>query len=312
MERKDREMRETDRRVTRIVFIGLGAMGRKALVECIAGPRFEVVAAVDPALKGQVINGQVVVESLAKVSPNEADTALLATGSKLSEVAGTIIELVERGMNVVSTCEELSYPFIHGEVANRIDAAALRAKKVVVGCGVNPGFVMDALAVMLSSAAMNVKSVNIVRSVNLRKRRQQLRDKVGVGTPIQQWSTEAFGHYGLRESVLLCATALGWPMASVDFERSPIQENGQVVGIKERAKLVSQGKEISLSLEFGLDSDDHDRIHIDGVPEILADFPRGNSGDVSTVARFISTANIAGSMVPRLRLPIEVPPGIRR
>src|SRR5256885_17225311 len=53
---------------------------------------------------------------------------------------------------IVSTCEELSYPFrTHPELAAKLDAAAKEWGVALVGTGVNPGFVMDKLVVTLAA-----------------------------------------------------------------------------------------------------------------------------------------------------------------
>src|SRR5256885_16086863 len=55
---------------------------------------------------------------------------------------------------IVSTCEELSYPFrTHPELAAKLDAAAKEWGVALVGTGVNPGFVMDKLAVTPAAGA---------------------------------------------------------------------------------------------------------------------------------------------------------------
>jgi len=45
---------------------------------------------------------------------------------------------------VVSTCEELAYPFRkYPELAARLDAEAKTWGVALIGTGINPGFVMD-------------------------------------------------------------------------------------------------------------------------------------------------------------------------
>ena len=56
-------------------------------------------------------------------------------------------------MHVVTTCEELAFPVPEQQAAWReIDKAAAAKKVSVLATGVNPGYAMDALALMLTAA----------------------------------------------------------------------------------------------------------------------------------------------------------------
>ena len=71
-----------------------------------------------------------------------------------------IVEILAAGLDVVSTAEELSFPWLaHPAEAAEIDAAARRAGKTVLGTGVNPGFVMDALPLFLTGICQRVNRV---------------------------------------------------------------------------------------------------------------------------------------------------------
>ena len=51
----------------------------------------------------------------------------------------------------MSSCEELSYPFVSSPVAaERIDKAAKENGVTVLGTGINPGFLMDTLPIVLT------------------------------------------------------------------------------------------------------------------------------------------------------------------
>ena len=89
--------------------------------------------------------------------------------SRLAVVEGQILEALAWGASVVSTCEELAYPWYHNpESAQRIDAAAQRAGRTVLGTGVNPGWAMDTLALYASGAAQRVESIHARRVVDAR------------------------------------------------------------------------------------------------------------------------------------------------
>ena len=56
------------------------------------------------------------------------------------------------GLNVVTTCEELAFPTpAHQSAFRELDRLARKKKVSVLGTGVNPGYAMDALALMLTA-----------------------------------------------------------------------------------------------------------------------------------------------------------------
>ena len=60
-------------------------------------------------------------------------------------------------MHVVTTCEELAFPVPEQQAAWRdIDKAAAAKKVSVLATGVNPGYAMDALALMLTAPCAEV------------------------------------------------------------------------------------------------------------------------------------------------------------
>ena len=61
-----------------------------------------------------------------------------------------LLECLGAGCCVVSTCEELAYPYRkHPDLSAQLDAAAKEEGVALVGTGVNPGFVMDKLVLTL-------------------------------------------------------------------------------------------------------------------------------------------------------------------
>src|SRR4029450_4688363 len=69
---------------------------------------------------------------------------LHATRSSLPAVAEQLLAAVKEGHPVVSTCEELSFPWVrHPELSERLERAAQRSGVSVLGTGGNPGFVLD-------------------------------------------------------------------------------------------------------------------------------------------------------------------------
>src|SRR5260370_15589075 len=86
---------------------------------------------------------------------------------------------------VVSTCEELSYPYrTHPDLAAKLDAEAKDWGVALVGTGVNPGFVMDKLVVTLAAVSQRVQHAKALRIVDASKRRLPLHNKIGPGRSV--------------------------------------------------------------------------------------------------------------------------------
>ena len=76
-----------------------------------------------------------------------------------------MVEIIIAGSNIISICEELSYPYgKHPELATKIDKLAKDYKVTVLGTGVNPGFLMDALPLFITGVCQDVKEIRAVGS----------------------------------------------------------------------------------------------------------------------------------------------------
>jgi 4-hydroxy-tetrahydrodipicolinate reductase len=225
------------------------------------------------------------------------------TGSYLEEVAPQLLAAVDAGKNVISTCEELSYPWDrHPALSRQIDARASKAGVTVLGTGVNPGFVMDTLALALSAVCQSLSRLEVRRVVDVSTRRIQLQRKVGVGiTPEdfkQRQATGRFGHVGLMESAHLVAHALAWPVEEWQEVLEPVVcasprqageirlERGQVAGIHQVVSGCRNGREVlRLDLEMSAGAArPRDEVVIEGRPPVRMVIEGGVQGDLATAA----------------------------
>ena len=127
-------------------------------------PREETVSFDDElfALEG-LEPGLRIVSSLPEVTA-EIRCGIVTTSSDLELCAETFRELLRRGCNVISTCEELSWPWLrHPVLAQELQELAVRHRASIVGTGVNPGFLMDALPVAVTTACHEVRSIRVER-----------------------------------------------------------------------------------------------------------------------------------------------------
>jgi 4-hydroxy-tetrahydrodipicolinate reductase len=172
----------------------------------------------------------------------------------------------------------------------------------VLGTGVNPGFTMDALALMLTAPCARVDRVSVTRVVDASTRRLPLQRKVGAGLNLSQFRraiTEGtVRHVGLSESAHMIAAALGWKLDRVEESIEPAVAPrdldteylripaGAAAGVKQQARGFRNGQlAVSLDLQMYVGAEaPRDHVLIDGVPPIDMTIAGGVAGDVATAA----------------------------
>lgn len=308
----------------RTIHYGIGAIGSEVVRAVLNNPDVEIVAAIDahPSKSGRDlgeaagightlgITVQYEVEPVLK--DIYADVIIHTTGSSLTEVYPQLLAIVAAEKSVISTCEELAFPWVrYPEISHKLDRKARESGVRVLGTGVNPGFVMDLLPLMMLTACQQVKSIRVERIVDVSQRRIQLQRKAGVGLSpqgFQKGATDgAIGHIGLRESVFMIADTLGWKLEDVTETLEPVVaqdrkktefysvEKGYALGLRQSARGVMGGHEvIRLDLEMSLGArEPRDAIEIDARPPIRVVIPGGIQGDVAT-------ASIVANCVPAI------------
>src|SRR5262249_10696371 len=92
-----------------------------------------------------------------EVLEQAADVVIHSTSSALPKVMDQLLACLESESCVVSTCEELSYPYrTYPDLAAKLDSAAKDWGVALLGTGVNPGFVMDKLLVTLAAVCQRI------------------------------------------------------------------------------------------------------------------------------------------------------------
>jgi 4-hydroxy-tetrahydrodipicolinate reductase len=313
---------------------GLGAIGVGIGRVAASREGLTIVGAVDsaPALTGKPVYEALGLEggpdtpifsdvrdALGALQP---EVVLHATGSYLPDVLPQLLECARGGANVVSTCEELSYPWRrHPELAKQLDAEAKAHAVTLLGTGINPGFVMDTLAVALSAACDGIRHIRLARIVDVSKRRPQLQQKVGVGLTLDEFDVRVkngrFGHVGLQESCWLLAEGLGWRLDTLDETIEPVAgPDGAALGMRQTATATVDGRtviEALVQMSSGATSP-RDEIEIDGTPPVHLTIAGGIMGDTATAAVIVNAvprvvAHTAG-LVTMTDLPVVAGRGI--
>jgi hypothetical protein len=179
---------------------------------------------------------------------------------------------------------------------------ARKAKRAVLGTGVNPGFTMDALPIMLTAACERVDAIRVERVQDARIRRLPFQQKIGAGLTREEFQARVelgtVRHVGLTESVRMIAEALGWKLDKVTDVIGPkIAEAsvssqflsvpaGRVCGIIQDGTGYRKGEPvIVLHMEAYLGSPEtYDAVKITGSPALHMKVAGGFHGDIVTAA----------------------------
>lgn len=316
-----------------VILYGVGQIGTEIGRLLVRKPGFRVVGAVDRAPNkvgrdlgqalglGRDLGIEVAADAGALFSGVKAEAVAHATGSYLREVYPQLAGALEAGLNVVSTCEELSFPYrSHPEEAQALDRLARRHGARVLGTGINPGFVMDTLPILLSGACQEIREIRVSRVMNAATRRPAFQKKIGAGlTPKEfreKMETGAIsGHVGLEQSIAMLASAVGWKLEAIEVEpaqpviapkavESPVLRvgPGQVSGLSQQARGVVGGRAV-IVLDFQAylgAAEEYDAVTIDGVPPVRQRISPCLHGDAATAA-------IVVNAIPKL---LSAPPGL--
>lgn len=325
------------RDLIRVLVLGAGNMGAAIVRLLLEKDGLELVGVCDrdPMLSGVDIGelsdtgravGTSVESDLATViRRGRPHVAIQATCSELSTAWPEIRLLLEAGVNVISIAEEMVYPRCASvEITTEMDALARANGAVVVGTGINPGFVLDLLIIALSGVCARVDSIVASRTNDLSPYGMTVLRAQGVGLIPEAFEEgvrngTVVGHVGFPESMHLIGATLGWTIDRIEQTREPIVaavrretaalivEPGQVAGCRHRA-CAYRGDEALITFDHpqliqpqleGIETED--RIEIRGVPGVRL---RGSP----EIAGGPGTAAIAVNMIPRI---LSAPPGLK-
>jgi 2,4-diaminopentanoate dehydrogenase len=240
----------------------------------------------------------------------DVDIVIHTTASFLKQAVPQIEKVVAHGVDVVSSCEELSYPYVVDRaLSSRLDASARKHGASVLGTGINPGFLMDALPILLTAPCKSVEKITVTRRMNAATRRIPFQKKVGAGMTTAEFrkaiaAGDVSGHVGLEQSASMLADAIGWKLDRVEVGRvepvladAPVRgyieiESGRVAGVRQGARGIVAGKPL-IQLNFMAyvgSEEEYDQVVIEGVPPVNCKISPCVHGDHGTVAMLVNMA----------------------
>lgn len=316
----------------RVLHVGFGPLGQRVVADLYQRRLGVVGAVVDtsrefagrnlrdfvPGAPADVPVTASLDEALARGGCN---VAVVTTSSDLRRCEGVFRALLGAGMTVVSTCEELVFPWLrHAALAQELDALARRTGGRLLGTGVNPGAMMDTIPVFCTAVCTKVQSVEVHRIQDATARRLPFQKKIGAGLDRAAFAEGVkagwLRHVGLGESLHFVAHYLGLPFddwsetiepvlatARLQSGLGPI-EPGRAAGVRQVAVGMRGGKPvITMVFQAAVGQSDpapQDRVIIKGEPGLDVVFSGGVHGDIATCAM---TPNAIGSL-------LAAPPGL--
>ena len=315
----------------KVLHFGLGPIGVGVVKQVAQRKGFKIVGAVDidPAKVGRdlgevagvgrVLRVKVSDDARKAIKSSKPDVVVLCTNSSMKKVLPQMEAILKLKVPIVSTTEELAYPTKNNmRYARAIHKMAKKAKVAVLGTGVNPGFVMDALPITLTGVCEKVDALRIDRIQDARVRRLPFQQKIGAGLTREQFQRKvdegSVRHVGLAESVSMIADALGWKLDKITDDIRPriatqtvaseylAVDPGYVCGIEQDGIGYRNGMPvITLHMEAYLGApESYDSVEVTGSPALKMKIAGGVHGD-------IATASIVVNSLPKI---LEVSPGL--
>jgi 4-hydroxy-tetrahydrodipicolinate reductase len=326
----------------RVVSYGIGVIGRRLARHLLTKKGVEIVGAIDinPEIVGKDLGEVLGIDALGVIISNDADGVLSKTKpeivchttmSYLGQTYDQFAQILRHGVNVVSTCEELAYPYATkegGEYAEKLDQLAKENSATLLGTGINPGFLMDTLPIFLTGVCTRVDDIYITRQMDAATRRVPFQKKIGAGLSIGEFSEkianhEITGHVGLEQSIQMIADAVGWELDEIKVDQvQPVVldedgasdaievPKGHNAGSMQMAYGMKEGKAL-ITMDFKAyigAPEEFDSITIRGEPPINEKTSPCVHGDFGTIA---ITSNMIPQVInsdPGFKTMVDMPP----
>ncbi|MBN2557902.1 MAG: NADP-binding protein [Clostridia bacterium] len=162
------------------------------------------------------------------LSGKNIDLCLLATDSFTKGAYPKLKILMEKGINVITTAEEMAYPKAQQpKLAHEIDEIARANGVTVLGTGINPGLIMDLLVICLTGCMEEVTHIEARRVNSLSPFGITVMEEQGVGITEDEFNKRVLqksmaGHVGFSESINMIADAIGWKLERFEQQMKPI------------------------------------------------------------------------------------------
>ncbi|WP_032122325.1 2,4-diaminopentanoate dehydrogenase [Clostridium amazonitimonense] len=329
----------------RVVIWGLGSMG-SGIANMILGKKgFKIVGAIDmdPNKVGKKLYEILGVEEnednccIVTKEPSEvikrdfAEVCVIATASFTRVVFPLIKMAAEAGMDIVTTAEEMSYPRAQEpKLSEEMDKIAKENKVSILGTGVNPGFIMDLMVIMLTGVCDRVDSLEVSRINDLACFGKAVMVEQGIGLNKEEFikgvkENTVAGHVGFLESFGMIEEAFALKFNNIRQEKEPILTNiprstdivsvsaGDVAGCRQ-VGYADLGDKLFVTMEHPQQIkpeleqvETGDYIKINGVPELNFQIKPEIPGGIATIAICVNMIPLVMNSEPGLKTMLDLP-----
>jgi 4-hydroxy-tetrahydrodipicolinate reductase len=201
--------------MTRVAIYGAGQLGTSVASLLRANPTYDVRGPYGRTQREEALGGG-------------ADLVIIATTTRLRDVAADVETAVAAGSNVLVSAEEAAFPFVvDAQLAGRLDAVARERGVSIAGAGVNPGLMFDSLVLTMLGAAPRGCTIHVRRNVDISKFGSTVLRRIGVGATEADFRGavergEILGHAGFPQSMAIVADAIGVRIEKIDKVLRPV------------------------------------------------------------------------------------------
>lgn len=329
----------------KVVVWGLGLMGSGIAKMVLSKKGFTIVGAIDmdPNKVGKKLyevlgveptedNSCVVTNNADEViKKGFAEVCLIATASFTKVVFPLIKKAAEAGMDIVTTAEEMSYPrALDPELSDEMDKIAKKNNVSILGTGVNPGFIMDLVVIMLTGVCDTVDNINVSRINDLSCFGKAVMVEQGIGLKPEEFvngvkNDTIAGHVGFLQSFGMFEEAFNVKFNNVRQEKEPIissiprstdlvsVEAGNVAGCRQLG-YANLGDKTFVTMEHPQqikpemeNVETGDYIKINGVPNLNMQIKPEIPGGIATIAICVNMIPLVMNSEPGLKTMLDLP-----
>ncbi|HPR23684.1 MAG TPA: 2,4-diaminopentanoate dehydrogenase [Bacillota bacterium] len=162
------------------------------------------------------------------IKPGSADIVILCTDSFTKNAFPRLKFIMEQGINVITSAEEMSYPKAkEPELTEELDKIAKKNGVSCLGTGINPGHIMDMLVLIMTGCMVDVEHITSRRVNSLSPFGPAVMEEQGIGIAVEEFKKRKAegtmaGHVGFAESVGMMAEGLGLEVEKFSQDMNPI------------------------------------------------------------------------------------------
>ena len=162
------------------------------------------------------------------IKPGAADIVLLCTDSFTKNAFPKLKFIMEQGINVITSAEEMAYPAAQNpDLAEELDKIAKANGVSCLGTGINPGHIMDLLVLVMTGCLEDVEEITSRRVNSLSPFGPAVMEEQGIGISVEEFKERKAnhtmsGHVGFAESVGMMAEGMGLTVEEFAQDMNPI------------------------------------------------------------------------------------------